>query len=176
MSYRSSTCISIGGPIAEVDIEGLAETAFYDGAGFDWDSSFDDREDAIQYIRSILDGGGALNFYASENRGGSFDTIESFCRDAELTYFRHDEGDGECDGTGVYWDPEQPGVWEFSVNKDGEPVVPLSCLEDMERKGMSLRDVIDDMKVPSIPPLTQATGHRNMERAAARGKENGGAA
>ncbi len=171
MSYRFPVSITIGGPIAEVDIEDLAEAITNDSAGHDWGDYFRSDEEAAEYIREALNSGDRLDINDSESSCGTFDSIESACREMGLTYYRSDSGGGEHGGTGAYWDPDRKRQKEFSVGNDGEPTMSLSAMKFLADKGTNLQEIIAALEIPTIPPLTRATAHRNMERAAAKARE-----
>ncbi len=173
MSDRFEVSIRIGGILADVDIDDLAKAIVEDNAGNEWGSPFLTPEEAVETIREILDSGESLLITDPETKNPTLDTIESCCQEIGLTYYRYDGGNDDYDGSGSFWSPDLERPKFFPVNKDAEPTISLSTLKRQAKAGTALQDLIEMLDFPTVPPLTQATGHRNMERAAAKAKRTG---
>lgn len=110
--------------------------------------------------------------FSGERNYGNADETEAFCREHSLPYHLNwASASGVFDAGIHYWRPGMDAVAELSATDDGEPMIPLRELRDMQAQGHSLGAVIhllsdgEAARVPPVEIVEEAAESPNSESA-----------
>jgi hypothetical protein len=112
MSNTSSTCIMIGGTIAESDLAKFVEPLLERRVGKNFNHYFDDPYDLWDYLRAAQAENRPACFFESEAKSGKFPLIEEACRACGLSYAR--STGGQHSWSLVYWEPGMAEAREWT--------------------------------------------------------------
>ncbi|QUT07573.1 hypothetical protein KFK14_09335 [Sphingobium phenoxybenzoativorans] len=123
MADRASASIMIGGTIRRSHILGLIEAIASDGGRADWEG------EPLDF--SSLHEGSALEAFAYELPGGTFESTEEFCEEQGIAYVRYS---GSCGGV---FGPERVvftgagAAVQFDMTENDEIVLARSMIREL---------------------------------------------
>lgn len=156
MADRASASIVIGGAIPRSSIPDLIDAIASDGGRADWDGG--------PLEASAVVGDAALEAFACEITGGTFDWTEEFCEDHGLAYVRNS---GSCGGA---FGPERVvftgtgAAVQFDMTESEEIVLSRSMIRDLG--SMEAIEAWFQLAEFAVPPLTVIEADVALARAA----------
>ncbi len=146
--------IEIGGKLARCKLTELL-SLIEELSAEDYGSSSPNQE----YLQICADENKPLALYDDQARYGEFPELEEFCIANNLTFNRHSSPKYEYEGQIRFFSPDS-GERNISATDNGEPYLVLSELQDYQKKGLSLLEVIEkvaeyDGHVPAFELIEQ---------------------
>lgn len=102
MSEPISATIFIGGKFPRAKLSELLAASMADGACKDYD---EDYPEEVAALLDCVDDDGHLHLCNNEANYGTFEALESFCRDNRLSYDRYSDAKYDYDGIVEYFRP-----------------------------------------------------------------------
>ena len=124
MDDCSAVSLKIGGEIWRADIEELAQAAYEDGAGEDYQPA--EIEDLRRMIEVAAQNGEPVLFTVENAMFGALDALEGTCRELGLPYVRHTRACVSAWSEHVeFWNPEMHhcAAYRYACSGDGCPML-----------------------------------------------------
>ncbi len=158
MSDRFQTKMEIGGPLDRAHLDELDDLAS------EWEIDWSDRatREDIEHASATRT---ALELTDNELSYGGHETLAAFCKANQLPYKVTIDGKYEYTGEVRVWAPGMPTELLQTATNDGNAVLALSELRQLEQDGKTLADAIrvlagfDEFTVPAL----ELVGDQDMD-------------
>ena len=149
--------IEIGGKLARTKLKELL-SLIHELSAEDYSSSPPNQE----YLQTCADENKPLALYDDQARYGEFPELEEFCIANKLTFNRHSSPKYEYEGQIRFYSPDS-SEQVIGATDEGEPYLKWSELQDYQKKGLSLQEVIEkgaeyDGNIPAFEFSEQPSG------------------